>query len=104
MNLRKIASKVASQPFESFGLVSAFIKGAGKDENEARHKALMKDLAELGLRHSEFHGVWEGSRELSIVVKDIAPDVLELLGRKYGQEAVVYVAPGCRKLIRLKGL
>lgn len=101
MNLRRIASRIAS-PFETFGLVSACLAGADALENELRHEALKSELTLLGFRHSEYDGKWEGSREKAVAVKDVTPEVLEEMGRKYEQDAVVYVAPGVRKLIRLR--
>lgn len=101
MDIRKIALRVAS-PFETFGLISAYLLGADKLENELRHENLKNELTFLGFRHSEYAGRWEGNREKAVEVKDVTPEVLEELGRKYGQDAVVYVAPGTRKLIRLR--
>lgn len=103
MNLRRIALRVANVQFPTYGLISAFLQNAGTDVNERRHQILKRELTSMGLHHAEHTGWWEGSREKSCAVKDVSPEVLELLGRKYGQDAVVYVAPGCRKLIRLKG-
>lgn len=82
--------------------MSAYLSGADQNENEFRHKLLTRELDLLGYHHSEFVGAWEGQREKALAVKDVKPEVLEELGRKYGQDAVVYVAPGTRKLIRLK--
>ena len=101
MDLRKIAFRVAS-PFETFGLVSAYRAGGDRFENEFRHESLKKELEGLGLRYGEYLGQWEGNREKSLAVKDISPETLEEFGRRYGQDAVVYVAPGVRKLIRLR--
>lgn len=101
MDLRKIAFKVAT-PFETFGLVSAYLTGADKLENEFRHESLKKEFDKLGLRYGEYVGRWEGNREKSLAVKDVTPEMLEEFGRRYGQDAVVYVAPGVRKLIRLR--
>ena len=101
MDLRKIAIRVAT-PFETFGLVSAYQAGADRLENEFHHESLKEDLDKLGLRYGEYLGQWEGNRERSLAVKDITPETLEEFGRRYGQDAVVYVAPGVRKLIRLR--
>lgn len=89
-------------PYEVYGIVSAYLSGADPTENEARHAVLTRELGQRGLTHCEFTGAWEGQREKAVAVKDIAPEVLEEIGRRYGQDAVVYVAPGTRKLIRLK--
>lgn len=101
MDLRKIAFKIAT-PFESFGLISAYKPGGDRFENEYRHETLKNEFDGLGLRYSEYLGRWEGNREKSLAVKDVTPEMLEEFGRKYGQDAVVYVAPGVRKLIRLR--
>ena len=111
MDLRKIAARVASLPkppadpairFETFGLVSAYLAGADRLENEFRHEALKREFDTLGLRHSEYLGHWEGNREKSLAVKDVTPEMLEEFGRKYGQDTVVHVSPCERKLIRLR--
>lgn len=107
MNLRLIAFRLAGQPdtsgpFEVYGIVSAYLSGADQNENEFRHQLLQRELDTLGYHHSEFVGAWEGRREKAVAVKDVTPEVLEELGKKYKQDAVVYVAPGTRKLIRLR--
>jgi hypothetical protein len=102
MDLRRIAIRVANVQFETYGIVSAYQRGADKHENEHRHELLKEEVSKMGLQHGEFLGRWEGERERALAVKGVAPEVLEELGRKYGQDAVVYVAPGCRKLIRLR--
>lgn len=73
----------------SFGIISAY-SSRSKKENQTRHGQLMADLQQLGFRPVQLRGSWEGVTERSMLIKNIPPGVLFELGRKYGQDAVIY--------------
>lgn len=73
----------------SFGVISAYGKGS-KRQNQIRHGELIADLSRLGARWTPLRGSWDGVTEKSVLVRDIDPEELFFLGRKYHQEAVIY--------------
>lgn len=74
----------------SFGVISAYASGP-KSKNKERHGELVADLQRLGYRRfSVLKGSWEGVAERSIIIPDIKPEHLFELGRKYGQDSVIY--------------
>jgi len=74
----------------SFGIISAYGPGP-KSENKRRHGELIADLQRLGYRKfSDLKGSWEGVSEKSLIIPDIKPEHLFELGRKYGQDSVIY--------------
>jgi len=74
------------------GVISAYLDGK-KSINKQRHGQLIVDLQKLGYRKvSDFKGSWEGKKEHSVVVENIRHEDLFELGRKYGQESVIFKA------------
>lgn len=74
----------------SFGIISAYVQ-APKKENQIRHGMLIADLQKLGYRKIQnLRGQWEGVSEKSLLIPNIKPKDLFVLGRKYKQEAVIY--------------
>ncbi len=74
----------------SFGILSAYTTGP-KSANKVRHGELVADLQKRGYsRVVPLKGSWEGVTERSILIPNIAPAVLFDLGRKFGQDAVIY--------------
>lgn len=88
--LRKIQlEKLMDSSRGSFGVISAYGRGA-KSENKSRHGMLVADLQARGYRWVDLKGSWEGVSEKSVLVPRITPQDLFELGRKYGQDAVIY--------------
>lgn len=74
----------------SFGVISAYTR-ASKSANKIRHGELLADLQKAGYRKIvPLKGSWEGVTERSVLIPNIEPGLLFDLGRKYGQDAVVY--------------
>jgi len=74
----------------SFGILSAYREGV-KKQNKILHGKLLGDLQRMGYRTSHpLKGQWEGVSEKSVLVPRIKPKDLFFLGRKYGQDAVIY--------------
>lgn len=73
-----------------FGVISAH-DGKDSTKNRIRRAKLMTDLSRLGYRKvSPLRGKWELLPEDSLLVQNIRPQDLFQLGRKYGQEFVVF--------------
>ena len=74
----------------NFGIISAYSTGS-KKQNQIRHGELMADLQKLGYRKIHtLKGQWEGVAEKSLLIQNIKPQHLFMLGAKYGQDAVIY--------------
>lgn len=74
----------------SFGVLSAY-SNATKSANKVRNGELIADLQRAGYHKIiPLKGSWEGVTERSMLVPNVKPDLLFDLGRKYGQDAVIY--------------
>lgn len=74
----------------SFGIMSAYTT-TSKSENQKRHGQLIADLQKAGHRKVEtLKGQWQGVAEKSVLIPNIKPGLLFQLGRKYGQDSVIY--------------
>jgi len=74
----------------NFGIISAYGPGP-KKQNQIRHGELMADLQKLGYRKIHtLKGQWEGVAEKSMLIQNMNPNHLFMLGAKYGQDAVIY--------------
>jgi hypothetical protein len=73
-----------------FGVVSAH-KGSDERRNKIHHARLLADIARLGYRKvTPLRGPWELVPEDAILLRNVRPEDLFELGRKYEQEYVVY--------------
>ncbi len=66
------------------------------------NEALKADLHGLGLHHEPTHGSY-GAPENSFIVHNPTREHMYMLGRKYGQEAVVYSQDGKHELLYTHG-
>jgi hypothetical protein len=73
----------------TFGVISAYQPGS-KKQNKDRHGQLIADLQRLGYKPETLRGSWEGVTEQSMFIRDIKPEDLFELGRKYNQDAVIH--------------
>ena len=65
-----------------------------KSENKDRMTLFMQDLGKLGYRKFEMlRGSWEGKTEKSVLVPNMSFSDAMSLGKKYGQDAVIYKDP-----------
>lgn len=87
--LRKKQLQKLMEQGGTFGVMSAYQPGS-KKQNKDRHGQLVADLQRLGYRPETLRGSWEGVTEQSLLVRDIKPQDLFELGRKYNQDAVIH--------------
>ena len=86
---------------KNFGVVSAYLGGKPKEENEQRQEELKKDVREMGYGYKEMLGVWRpdpespAEFEYSLFIPAISPEDTVTLGKKYGQYAVIFLRKGC---------
>ena len=74
----------------SFGIISAYTPGS-KSKNQAQHGDLFADLQRLGYHKiTTLRGKWEGVSEKSVLIRDIRPEHLFVLGVKYKQDATIF--------------
>lgn len=62
----------------------------GRKENNLLNRQLERDVKSLGLGFTRIGGVYGGAKEKSYLIPNISRDQLIELGRKYGQEAVIW--------------
>lgn len=74
---------------KTLGVLSGYSAGS-KHQNKLRHGQLESDLQKMGLRPIPLKGKWEGVAEKSLLVPGISAEAIFYLGRKYGQDAVIY--------------
>lgn len=74
---------------KSLGVLSGYSTGS-KHQNKLRHGQLLQELQKLGLRPHPLKGKWEGVAEKSLLVPDIPASVIFDMGKRYGQDAVIY--------------
>lgn len=73
-----------------FGIVSAH-EGKGSKKNKILRAQLLADITRLGYRKvTPLHGEWNLIPDDSFLLPNVRPEDLFDLGRKYGQEFVVY--------------
>ena len=73
-----------------FGIISAH-EGKSSKRNKIRRAQLLAEITRLGYRKvTPLRGKWNLVPEDSFVLPNVRPDDLFELGRKYGQEFVVY--------------
>lgn len=73
-----------------FGIISVGTQGS-ETEQKVRHADLLADLKRLGYRKvSPLRGKWNLVPEDSYVIQNIRPEDLFELGRKYGQDFVIF--------------
>lgn len=77
---------------KSLGVLSGYT-ATSKHENKLRHGRLLQDLQKKGLRPQSLKGKWEGVAEKSVIVPGIAAKDIFEMGRRYGQDAVIYKGP-----------
>lgn len=78
-----------------FAIISSFRHGLPKKETYAREASLKAGVRALGLGYREIKGVWrEGddgeSSEYPLFIPNINPTNAIALGKKYGQQAIIY--------------
>lgn len=61
------------------------------------------DLHRMGLNHTPSHGAYAGDHVASFIVHNPTREQMYRLGRKYGQEAVVYSQDGKHELLYTHG-
>jgi len=88
-----------------FGIISPNKPGATDAQKLENKASLLADLKDLGYRKaSPLLGDWGSIPADSMLVQDMRPEDLFALGRKYGQESVVYKpSDGILGVYRLKG-
>jgi hypothetical protein len=92
---QKTLQTMLSQP-GTFGIVSAYggDQKRSKSDNKKRHGELLADLQKMGYRKvHDLKGQWEGVSEKALLIPNVKPDDLITLGKKYGQDAVIYKNP-----------
>lgn len=82
-----------------FGTISGFIRGRPDAENLEKHFQLEMDLKDLGYGYIPIVGKWDGIPERSFFVPNASAEDMVDLGRKYGQEAVIWGEKGLAYLI-----
>lgn len=76
-----------------FGILTAYLGPNSKSENKNLNTDLVVDLQTRGYRFTPLKSKWEGVRENSYLVPNMDfRDAIEL-GKKYGQQAVIYKDP-----------
>lgn len=96
-----------------FGIVSAFRKDLGENQNELneqRHKELKNEVRKMGYGFVELRGAWkeEGNNdndifEKSLIIGKISRDKTIAIGKKYNQDAVIWHGNGKFELIDRNG-
>jgi hypothetical protein len=85
-----------SKKGRTFGVISAYRAELSKKENQKRHGELMADLQKAGYKPETFKSQWDDMatgvvhKEKSVFVPKIDFKTLHELGKKYGQDAVLY--------------
>lgn len=88
----------------SIGLMSAekprFDSSTGQGEDV--HKSLVSDLDSLGLKYTETEGMYD-EPERSVIIFNPSVEQMLSLGKKFGQESVVFIQNGKHMLLYTNG-
>lgn len=95
---------LAEHPLFHPAMTSGLISGEAPRAASAPggHDALVRDLTSMGLRHEETQGFY-GGPERSVIVHGPTQQQMYDLGKKYGQESVVWGQGGKHRLLYTTG-